>query len=253
MGRVTLKGRSDGGLELRSKFSTGLPLSIALRSVLCLSLSTAAVLPAAAAGAKTADGSAERVADADGVEPGTPDGARPWKGQLVYGRDLMTIEERRAYRAGMRRQQTYEDELAYWRAHVEKMQQRAWERGLPIDPAPEVMTPSELERRRAPIFSIGFMTGEEIEAYRAAEADLIAREVPLEEYEAFVRAHVEKMRKRAWERGWAIDPEEEEREARREERVGKALAYRKAVREALAEKAQKAAAEAGPADAGTAD
>jgi hypothetical protein len=182
------------------------------------------------------------------------DGARPWLGQLVYGRDYMTIEERRSYRDTMRRQKTYADQLAYWREHVKWMKKRAWDRGLPLEKAPEVLTASEGRRLRRPVFSKSFMTGAEIEAYRAAEVALLSRSFTIEEYEAFLAEHEAKMRQRAWERGWAMDPEEEEREARRKQKVAEKAGlaiYQAAIVDAL--NASRAAEAAAAAEAQAAD
>ena len=58
--------------------------------------------------------------------------------ELIYCADLMTHEEREAYRASMRTARTQEEKAAVRRAHHEAMQARARERGIdPIECEPQ--------------------------------------------------------------------------------------------------------------------
>jgi len=58
--------------------------------------------------------------------------------ELIYCADLMTHEEREAYRASMRAARTQEEKAAVRQAHQDEMQARARERGLdPIECEPQ--------------------------------------------------------------------------------------------------------------------
>jgi len=58
--------------------------------------------------------------------------------ELIYCADLMTHEEREAYRASIRAARTQEEKAAVRHAHQEAMQARARERGLdPIECEPQ--------------------------------------------------------------------------------------------------------------------
>jgi hypothetical protein len=58
--------------------------------------------------------------------------------ELIYCADLMTHEEREAYRASMRAARTQEEKAAVRQAHQDEMRARARERGLdPIECEPQ--------------------------------------------------------------------------------------------------------------------
>ena len=148
---------------------------------------------------------AEKPAQQPPPIPQEEEGHRPWVGQFLYGLDLTTDAERREFWRKMRQLRTYDEQLAHWRAHVARMRDRARERGLAIDEPPEVMAPGERERLRRPVMGRELMTTEEIEAYRALEVTLTP-----EEQESFRLEHLERMRRRADERGLVLhDPTEE--------------------------------------------
>lgn len=64
-------------------------------------------------------------AQSDGEQP---QGASE-KRELIYCADLMTHEEREAYRAKMRAARTHEEKMTLRRAHQQEMQARARQRG----------------------------------------------------------------------------------------------------------------------------
>jgi len=146
-------------------------------------------------------------------------GTAPWRSVRVYGWEIMSKEERREFRAEMHSYTEYEDQLAFWREHVARMKQRAWDRGLLLEEPPEIV-PANAPPNRRPIYAQYLMTGEEIEAYRAKEMTLRTQE----EWEAFVREHEVAMKARALERGLPIGPtpEERKREKKAEEEAKKA-------------------------------
>jgi len=162
------------------------------------------IIPLIAAAVSLGAG-AEKPAKQPRPAPQQEEGHRPWVGQFLYGLDLITDEERRAFWMEMKRRRTYEEQLAHWRAHVARMQDRARERGLAIVEPPEVMAPGERERLRRPVPAREMMTTEEVEAYRAREVSLTP-----EEQEAFRREHFERMKRRADERGLVLYDETEE-------------------------------------------
>ena len=58
--------------------------------------------------------------------------------ELIYCADLMTHEEREAYRESMRAARTQEEKAAVRQAHQQEMQARARERGLdPVECEPQ--------------------------------------------------------------------------------------------------------------------
>ena len=69
--------------------------------------------------------------------------------ELIYCADLMTHEEREAYRASMRTARTPEEKAAVRRAHHETMQARARERGIdPIECEPQRQRERLRQRQR---------------------------------------------------------------------------------------------------------
>jgi hypothetical protein len=163
-----------------------------LTAVAALSLGTDVAEPAEPADSVASESSAQ-------VEE---EPHRPWEGQFLYGKDLLTDAERKAFWRKMRALEKYEDQLALWRVPSAEVQQRAWDRGLTLEEPPEIMAPGERARLRRPIYGIELMTNSEIEAYRAKEARLSWKE-----QELMRREHAEMMRKRARERGLWIGKE----------------------------------------------
>jgi hypothetical protein len=141
-------------------------------------------------------------------------GSSPWRHQRVYGWDIMTKQERAEFRVELRSFATYDRQLVFWRQHIERMKERAWNRGLLIDEPPEVIPPSAARGYRQAIFAHYLMSGEEIEAYRAKERSLTSKE----EYDAFRREHEIAMKAKAWESGLPIGPTPAERKLREEKR-----------------------------------
>lgn len=141
-------------------------------------------------------------------------GSAPWRHQRVYGWEIMTKQERAVFRAEMATHAVYDDQLAFWRRHVTRMKERAWNRGLFLDEPPEIIPASSSKRYRQVIFAHYLMTGEEIEAYRAKERALGSKE----EYEAFRGEHEITMKAKAREKGLPIGPTPAERKLEREKR-----------------------------------
>lgn len=135
-------------------------------------------------------------------------GSRPWEGRYIYGRELTSRPERRAFWAEMGRLTDYADQLALWRRHTAKMRQRAKDRGLILEEPPEVMPPVEVKRLRRPIYGLFLMTTEEVERYRAKERDLTP-----EQREVFLAQHARWMKRRAWLRGIPLKPTKAETDA----------------------------------------
>ena len=114
----------------------------------------------------------------------------PWEGQPPYGLDMMTAQERQTYWEELRALPTVEEKEAYWLAHIEKMKQRALERGVELPPAPHRLIPDSEQKARpaAPYFD-EIMTDEEIEAYFEG---LAALKLPSER-RAFIADHIKRM------------------------------------------------------------
>lgn len=70
-------------------------------------------------------------------------GSGPQTRELIYCADLMSHEEREAYRASMRAARTPEEKAALRDAHRQKMQQRASQRGSEVQ-----CEPLQLRERR---------------------------------------------------------------------------------------------------------
>jgi hypothetical protein len=94
-----------------------------------------------------------------------------------------------------------EEQEAYWRAHIERMEQRALARGVALPPPPRRLIPDneQVVRPRAPYFS-AIMTDEEREAYYETLGALEDRA----ERRAFVADHIERMRARGLARGVSL-------------------------------------------------
>jgi hypothetical protein len=122
----------------------------------------------------------------------------PWEGRAPYGLSMMTEEEREAYWNDLRALSTVEEQQAYWLAHIEKMKQRALERGVELPPPPRRIIPDELQPRhpRPPYFP-DIMTDEEIRVY---EETLMGLQ-DLDERKAFIAQNLKKMQERALARG----------------------------------------------------
>ncbi len=138
-------------------------------------------------------------------------GGAPWRYGRVYAWEIMTKQERLAFREEMRTYAAYDDQLAFWRRHIVRMKERAWNSGVFLDEPPEIM-PAGQKGYRQLIFADHLMTGEEIEAYRAKERSLRTEE----EHEAFRREHEIAMKAKAWAKGLPIEPTPAERKRERE-------------------------------------
>lgn len=73
---------------------------------------------------------------------------RPEDVQPIYGRELMTEQERREYQERMRTLRTEEERRAYREEHHRQMQSRAAERGLTLpEPSPQT-APGDARQKR---------------------------------------------------------------------------------------------------------
>ena len=59
------------------------------------------------------------------------------------GVPMMTEEERRTYWKEIQALPTVEEKEAYWLAHIERMKQRALERGVALPPPPRRLIPDK--------------------------------------------------------------------------------------------------------------
>jgi hypothetical protein len=125
----------------------------------------------------------------------------PWEGRPPYGSPIMSKEERQTYRKEIRALSSVEEQEAYWRAHIERMQQRALARGVALPPPPRRLIPDheQVPRPQAPYF-YAIMTDEEREAYYETLGALEDRA----ERRAFVADHIERMRARGLARGVSL-------------------------------------------------
>jgi hypothetical protein len=125
----------------------------------------------------------------------------PWEGRPPYGLSMMTQQERQTYWKELQALPTAEEQEAYWLAHIEKMKQRALERGVELPPPPRRLIPDDQQKARpaAPYFE-EIMTDEEIEAYYDG---LEALTVPSER-KAFIADHIKRMQERGLERGISL-------------------------------------------------
>ena len=125
----------------------------------------------------------------------------PWEGQPAYGRALMTRAETNVYWATMKSFETYDEKLAFWFSEMDRMEQRALERGVEPPRRPRYRKPGEkpVPRRQAPYFKDA-MAPEEVEQYHAALGGLTTPE----ERRAFKAEHIVRMRARGFERGLSV-------------------------------------------------
>jgi len=136
------------------------------------------------------------------VTSAAPAAARePWEGRQPYGLPMMTPEERNTYWREIRALPSAEEREAYWLAHIEKMKQRALERGVELPPPPRKLIPDSQQKARpaAPYFQ-EIMTDEEVEAYYEGLAALTV----LSERRAYIADHIKKMQARGRERGLSL-------------------------------------------------
>jgi hypothetical protein len=122
----------------------------------------------------------------------------PWSRGIVYGRAMLTPDERKQYWEELQAFATDEEKRAYWEAHIERMQRLAIERGVAIEPPPNAPR-RVLDQRKfshAPYFR-ELMTTEEQDAYRDAVWHINDDDVR----NHFVSSHVLEMRQRAISRG----------------------------------------------------
>ena len=126
----------------------------------------------------------------------------PWEGRPPYGLPMMTEGERKTYWAEIQSLPTVEETEAYWRAHIEKMRQRALERGVALPPPPRRLIPDDEQvARPRPPYLDEIMTAEERKAYYET---MEALEVVPAERDAFVADHIERMRARGLARGISL-------------------------------------------------
>jgi hypothetical protein len=114
---------------------------------------------------------------------------------------MMSEEERKAYWEGLQALPTVEEKEAYWLDHVERMEQRALERGVSLPPRPKKLVPDreQVARPAAPYF-YEIMTEEEREAYYEGLGKLTV----LSERRAFIAGHVLRMQARGRARGVSL-------------------------------------------------
>jgi hypothetical protein len=114
---------------------------------------------------------------------------------------MMSEEERKAYWKELRALPTVEEKEAYWLEHIERMEQRALERGVSLPPRPRRPIPDgeKVARPAAPYF-YEIMTEEEREAYYEALAKLTV----LSERRAFMADHILRMQARGRARGVSL-------------------------------------------------
>jgi len=121
-----------------------------------------------------------------------------WQGRPPYGKDLMTDSEKKTYWREFLALRTDADRDAYWDAHVEKMKQRAVERGVSM---PKMFRKRSTEPKKprfwGPPYFEEMMTEEEIENYYPSLEAIPDRL----DQTRFVAAHIRTMYARALERG----------------------------------------------------
>jgi len=125
----------------------------------------------------------------------------PWQGRPPYGLSMMTDEERSTYWKELQALSSTEEQEAYWRAHIERMTQRAQARGVSLPPPPRRLIPdSEQQARPAAPYFYAIMTEEEREAYYEGLGKLTV----LAERRAFMADHIETMQARGLARGVSL-------------------------------------------------
>jgi hypothetical protein len=122
----------------------------------------------------------------------------PWNRGIVYGRTMLTRDERGEYWTALDALETDEEKQAYWEAHIERMQKLALERGVEIEKPPNAAKRKLDERKfsHVPYFR-ELMTPEELQAYRDTVWHIDADA----ERNVFVSTHILEMRTRAVSRG----------------------------------------------------
>ena len=136
------------------------------------------------------------------VAVATPGLARnPWEGRPAYGMHLMTPMERRAYRKSIQALPTADEQGAYWRAHIEKMQRRALARGVSIEDPPSMPVPEgeQGSPHPRPPYLKEVMTDEEVLFYY----ETLKASKDRAERRAIVAAHIEKMQALSIARGFS--------------------------------------------------
>lgn len=73
---------------------------------------------------------------------------RPDEAQPIYGRELMTEQERREYQVRMRNLETEEERRAYREEHHRQMQSRAAERGMTLPEPASQDAPGDARQKR---------------------------------------------------------------------------------------------------------
>jgi hypothetical protein len=125
----------------------------------------------------------------------------PWEGRPIYGRELMSRDEIKAYRETLKAFETYDEKAAFWLAEIERMKQRALDAGVALPDPPRYRAPGEkpVPRPKEPYFK-EIMTPEEVEQYYDAVRGL---PVPAER-DAYIAEHIVRMRTRGFERGVSV-------------------------------------------------
>jgi len=125
----------------------------------------------------------------------------PWQGRPPYGLEMMTEKERKTYWRELKALSSVEEKEAYWRAHIERMTQRALARGVSLPRPPRRLIPDEEQpvRPKTPYFH-EIMTQEEREAYYEGLGKLTVRA----ERRAFMADHIERMQARGLARGVSL-------------------------------------------------
>jgi len=129
-------------------------------------------------------------------------GARePWENRAPFGYEMMTRDEIDAYRSTLEAFETHDEKLAFWRAHVERMQQKAITWGVQLPDPPKYRVPGAQKPKpgKPPYFET-IMTPEEVDAYYAMLSGLPDRA----DRHAFIASHILAMRKRGHERGVSV-------------------------------------------------
>lgn len=131
---------------------------------------------------------------------GNPPGASG--GEVIYGSQLMTPEERAVYRAKLRAATTAEERVKIRAEHHKEMQERAKKLGKTLPPAPGGQGRPPAASGGQGIYGSQLMTPEERAAYRAK-----MRAAATPEERAKIRAeHYKEMQERAKKAGMTLAP-----------------------------------------------
>lgn len=121
---------------------------------------------------------------------------------VVYGSQLMTPEERAAYRAKLRAAKTPEERIKIRAEHHQEMQQRAEKAGVTLPPLPGWCANLPPDPAGETVYGSRLMTAAECNAYRAK---LRAAGTP-EERAKIRAAHIKEIQERAKKAGMTLAP-----------------------------------------------